>query len=155
MSKVMKNGRSAKNEHYVGIPHLVFDSAAFRSLSANAALAYLHLRRRYHGHNNGELIMSTRELGADMNASASSAHRALQELVSRGLIVETVKGFGRGCNRRASRWRFTDRRDDSTGALPSREFQHWTPEKKLPVPKNGVHVSPVERDVSRVEQWAR
>ncbi len=152
MSKTLKNGRSPFKERFVGVPHRVFDSDAWRSLSSNAVSAFLYLRRRYNGENNGDLSMSTRELGEEMGLSHSSAHRALEELVEHGLIVETVKGFGRGSNRRASRWRFTDRRDDSTGALPSSDYERWRPEKKLPVSKNGLDVSPVRRDVTQVRQ---
>jgi hypothetical protein len=124
-------GRSTTRGQFVQLTHHILRSAAWQSLSPAAVSVYLALRYRYNGRNNGSIVLSVRDAAEWSNINKDTAGRALRMLVDRGLIeCVTLGGFTRKV-RHATEWRLLDVRCDVTGALPSRAFQQWRPQRNV------------------------
>jgi predicted ArsR family transcriptional regulator len=75
----------------------------------------------YFGDNNGEIALSCRRIGSELNMTKNTALRALGELRDHGLIVRTSKGKYLG--RVASTYRLTH---IGTQTMPAtKEYQCW------------------------------
>jgi len=94
-------------------------------LSGAAVKVFLELRTRFHGANNGKLILSLEEAAALLGLGKATVLRALQELQDKGLVVCTRKGQWYG--RLASTWAVTDQRIDGVGA--THDWRKWRPGK--------------------------
>jgi hypothetical protein len=93
----------------------VLRSKAYHSLSAYARAALIELRVRYHGINNGMIVLSVRELAYELRCSLDTARRALVELDDAGLARPITGGHWKG--KRATEWRLAFYRCDKTGDL--------------------------------------
>ncbi len=77
---------------FVALPWVVLDSAAFQSLSHPARSLLLEVARQYGRSNNGKLLCSAAYLSKRGWNSAGVIHRALRDLIDRGLLHMTVQG---------------------------------------------------------------
>lgn len=110
---------------YLHLEGYLLKGAAWRSLTPNAKVAYLELRWRYNGINNGRIGLSCRELAEVLQSSKDTALRALNDLVGRGFTRKMkASHFGRK-DRTSTEWRLTEFGCDVTGSLPSKEFTRW------------------------------
>lgn len=75
----------------------------------------------YFGDNNGEIALSCRRLGSELNMSKNTAHRALEELRAHGLIAITSRGKYSG--RLASTYRLTHIGTETMSA--TKEYLRW------------------------------
>jgi hypothetical protein len=95
-------------EPFVMMPHALFDSDEYRTLSPIERDILWLLIRRHNGHNNGTVPLGDREAGQWCHCSHVTAWRALKALQLSGLVTLTEKGRivlnGSGI-RRASLWR--------------------------------------------------
>lgn len=115
---------------FVMLDAYLLNSSAWNSLNVHAKVAYIELKRRYDGFNNGSIGLSCRELAATLNSSKDTAIRALDALAERGFIRKVRPSGFNIKNRRATEWRLTEYRCDVSGELPEKEFMRWMPEKK-------------------------
>jgi hypothetical protein len=120
---VDQKGRSKGNGQYALLPYAMLHSPAWRSLSGSAVKVFLELRTRFHGANNGRLILSMDEAKRLLRLGKTTVQRALDELQDKGLIVCTQRGQWYG--RRASTWATTDM--SVSGALPTSTWKTWRP----------------------------
>ncbi len=67
-------------EQYVKLTYYFLKHPSWLELSSNAQLILIELRRRYNGHNNGQISLSCREAGKVAKCSKDTANRALLEL---------------------------------------------------------------------------
>jgi hypothetical protein len=100
--------KSTNGERFIMLPHAVYDGPAFAMLAPIDIAALLLLIRKHNGHNNGDISLGVREVAARCRCGTTTAHRALGNLRSAGLIGLVHKGhlvpdIGRG--NVASRWR--------------------------------------------------
>jgi hypothetical protein len=72
-------GRST-TERYVGLPHWMLNSPAWRSLSPVARCVLIELLSIYNGANNGFIAMSARTAGERVGCVKDTAARAFREL---------------------------------------------------------------------------
>lgn len=123
---VDKTGRSKGVEQYAPLPYAMLHSPAWRSLSGPAVKVFLELRTRFHGANNGRLVLSLEEAKRLLGLGKTTVQRSLEELQEKGLIVCTKKGQWYG--RLASTWATTDRPTDSAPAPQS--WKTWQPSNR-------------------------
>ncbi len=77
---------------YVSIPWRVMDSPAYQGLSATAKALLLELARQHSGANNGRLHLAHSWLSRRGWPSKSIVDKCRDELLARGLIVQTKQG---------------------------------------------------------------
>jgi hypothetical protein len=109
------------------LPRYLLESAAWRSLSAQARALYVHLALRFNGRNNGSLAFSVRDAAAECRLAKDTAGRAFSELVERGFIELAQAGAFTFKTRHAAEWRLTALPCDRTGAPASKTFMRWRP----------------------------
>lgn len=88
--KAIPSGRDTGG--FIALPWSVVDSAAYRQLSMHARSLLVELARQYVRDNNGRLLLSLAYMRTRGWRSASMLTKAKRELMSCGLIYETVKG---------------------------------------------------------------
>jgi len=125
-SKYRRKGKAK----FIMIDSYVKRSAAWKALTPIERAAYLEVKWRYDGLNNGRIGLGCRELAEELNMSRNTADRALDGLVSKGFIVKTKASAFSVKNRAVTEWRLTEYSCDITKDLPSKEFTRWEPEKK-------------------------
>lgn len=131
---VGQNGRN-ENSKYVAIQESMMRTAAFKSLTAVEQAAYVQVKRRFNGMNNGRLGVSARILAGNLNTSKDTAMRALRRLVEVGFLeVVTPSGFCRK-NRLATEYRLTEADCGVTNRLATHAYRDWRP----PEPSNLEH----------------
>lgn len=89
---------------YSAIPHAVLDGAAFKGASHPAKALLFELMRQHTGGNNGHLHLSFSWLQRRGWKSRDVIQRAREELIERGLLIQTRQG---GLNIGASRYALT------------------------------------------------
>jgi hypothetical protein len=80
------------NGSYSALPHAVLDSLAFTGASDKAKSLLYALMRQHNGQNNGHLHLVNNWLKRHGWPSVSSNIKAREELIERGLIVQTRHG---------------------------------------------------------------
>lgn len=96
----------ARGGAYYMIPHVVHDSAAYRSASPKAKALLGILLRRFNGFNNGKITLSVREAAEELGSQNYTAVKgAFGELIGRGLLA-MEKAPPKG-SRLAREWRIT------------------------------------------------
>ena len=128
--KPKKNPRG----NFVMLYHDIIESAAWKSLDANAQALYVHIAYRYDGKNNGRISISVREAAQALNASKDTAARAIKILIDRAFIaVAKRSGFNlkRGPGR-AAEYRLTEYPCNVTSKAATYKFKKWRPEKTVP-----------------------
>ncbi len=138
---VDKTGRSKGEGQYALLPYVLLNSNAWRSLSGSAVKVFLELRTRFHGVNNGRLILSLDEGARILGLGKSTVQRALDELQERGFVICTRKGNWYG--RLASTWTVTDQR--TNGAPATNAWKAWrsTPAPAVLEPDQKTERGPV------------
>ncbi len=106
----MKRARRRKSagdyERWVGLPHWMLRSPAWKSLSPNAKALLIDVWQRHNGSNNGEISYAVRE-AAEIGLGRTTAARAFAELVERGFLVMTRDSAFTVKTRAARLWRIT------------------------------------------------
>lgn len=90
MSKSRKTGRDGSR--FVALPHVVLDCPAYLILSFSARSLLVDVGRQYSGENNGRLLICDKVLKPRGWNSPATIHKAKQELLDAGFLVETRKG---------------------------------------------------------------
>lgn len=124
-----KHKRKGKSK-FIMIDAYVKRSAAWKALTPIERNAYIEVKWRYDGMNNGQIGLGVRELADELNMGNDTASRALKALVEYGFIVNTKASAFSVKNRAVAEWRLTEYRCDVTGELPSKNFMRWEPKKK-------------------------
>ncbi len=107
------------------IPHIVLDSAAFRSCKPSERAILIELIRRHNGRNNGFIALSARDAAEIVHVNKDTANKALNALWSKGLVDCARAGGFSFKLRHSSEWRLTWIRCNRTGALPSHAYAQW------------------------------
>lgn len=126
MSKYKRKGKSK----FIMIEAYVKRSAAWKALTPIERCAYLELKWRYDGMNNGYIGLGCRELSDELNMGRDTARRALNKLLEVGFINKQKPSAFSLKNRAVTEWRLTEYRCDVTGELPTKTFMRWEPKKK-------------------------
>jgi hypothetical protein len=128
LAKHNNTGRSKNDAKHARLYQNIEQTEAWNALSGIAAKAWLSIGLMHNGSNNGQIAVSSRELGSRIGVHFSTAAKAIKELESKGFLRCTkASDFGR--KRLAAEYRLTHIRDDVTGEPASREFSRY---RKLP-----------------------
>ena len=127
MSRSKKRKGQSK---FVMIAAYVKRSDAWKALTPVERSAYIEVKWRYDGLNNGRIGLGCRELADDINMSRDTAARALDGLQAKGFIAKAKASAFSVKNRAVTEWRLTEYACDVTGELASKDFMRWRPEKK-------------------------
>lgn len=119
--------RKGKNK-FVMLDRWLFQCAAWRACSPNERCAYLELKQRYDGTNNGRIALSVRDLSEALHVSKDTAGRTLKGLIEKGFIQVRKQSAFNMKQRLAAEYRLTEYGCDVTGELPSKDFMRWQPE---------------------------
>lgn len=125
MGRANKYPRS--HEKFVGLPHVLVVSAAWRSLRGSSIKVFIEICDRYNGANNGEIHLGGGSTAKTLHLSKATVFRALEELAEKGFIERTAEG--NWLDRRAATWRLTHRPDNRPNGSPiaTHEWRHWDP----------------------------
>jgi len=93
---------------FVKIDHTLMNSRSWRRTSPAARAAYLELKKRYNGSNNGQIQMSVRELACALSVAKNTAHKYLRELENNELIAANFRGYFDRTKPQATLWRLTE-----------------------------------------------
>ncbi|WP_420408286.1 hypothetical protein [Hoeflea sp.] len=140
-----KHKRKGKSK-FVMIDGYVKRSDAWKALTPVERNAYIEVKWRYDGTNNGRIGLGCRELGEELNMSRGTADRALLGLQSKGFIAKAKSSGFNVKNRSATEWRLTEYACDVSGELPTKDFTRWQPEEKTTVTPMGRTVTPMGHD---------
>jgi DNA-binding MarR family transcriptional regulator len=125
-SKYKRKGKSK----FIMIDGYVKRCLAWQALTPVERNAYIEVKWRYDGTNNGRIGLGARELAAELGMGKSTASDALNSLQKYGFICVSKPSAFHIKNRTATEWRLTEYGCDVTGDLPSKEFMRWQPTKK-------------------------
>lgn len=139
-----KGGKSDYQSPHVRIYLWELKSDAYRSLSVGARSLLVIVRALYNGNNNGHLHLSVREAGKRLGVSKDTAARHFDELLDRGFIRESEKGFfsRKFASRRGQATSFVLTDQPHGTALPTKDYIHWRPPNPVTVlnPYHAVRV---------------
>lgn len=113
---------------FIMIDGYIMRSAAWRALTPNEKVAYLELKWRYDGLNNGRIGLGCRELAESLQSSKDTAARALDGLVDKGFSRKVKPSGFNVKNRTATEWRLTEYRCDVTQEMATKDFTRWSPQ---------------------------
>ena len=147
---VDQKGRSKGEGQYAALPYAMLHSPAWRSLSGQAVKVFLELRTRFHGANNGRLILSLEEASRLLGLGKATVQRALDELQEKGFVIRTRRGQWYG--RLASTWAVVDRPIEGMGAVQG--WKTWQPPPKPQKTKRGSVADPSDDAIGSVADRA-
>ena len=127
MSKKFKRKGRSK---FIMIDGYVKRSDAWKSLSPVERSAYLEVKWRFDGFNNGRIGLGCRELADELNMGRDTANRALDGLIEKGFIAKAKPSAFNVKNRTATEWRLTEYACNVTGELATKDFTRWGLTKK-------------------------
>lgn len=119
----MRRKKRKGSGRFVSIPHVILDSAAWKSLSSDACRLYVELKRRHNGQNNGFITLSYREAAQVINGGKSTAYARMQELQEHGFVRMVNKGQFQ--NRHATTWLLTTESDDRANHHPTNDWKNY------------------------------
>tara|TARA_R110002110_G_scaffold414910_2_gene646367 strand:+ start:860 stop:1240 length:381 start_codon:yes stop_codon:yes gene_type:complete len=123
MSRVNWKGRN-KHGNFVLLRHDIMDSPAYLSMSPAARCVYQAIKRRFNGHNNGDIPLSCREASDICKISKTTAANAFEEVRRKGLAeVASEAGFNQKGGRRSRRWRLTE--EPCNGQPATSDWRKW------------------------------
>lgn len=82
-----------RGKPWLGIPHVVIKSEAYRQLPSMSKLILFSIVMRFNGHNNGRIAVSFRQIAHDLNRKNQSPFAtAIAKLMEHGLIYISTEG---------------------------------------------------------------
>lgn len=127
----MSNRHKRKGKiKFIMIDRYVKQSAAWKALTPVERNAYIELKWRYDGFNNGRIGLGSRELADEIGMGRDTAARALNRLIEVGLSSKQTPSAFNVKNRAVTEWRLTEYKCDVTGEPPSKDFMRWVPKNK-------------------------
>jgi hypothetical protein len=125
-SKFKRKGKAK----FIMIESYVKLSAAWKALTPIERNAYIEVKWRFDGFNNGRIGMGSRELADEIGMGRDTAARALNRLADIGFIAKQTPSAFNIKNRAVTEWRLTEYRCDVTGEMPTKDFMRWVPKNK-------------------------
>lgn len=125
-SRFKRKGKSK----FLMIEGYIMRSPAWRALTPNDKAAYLELKWRYDGLNNGRIGLGCRELAEAMQSSKDTARRSLESLMEKGFLAKAKPSGFNVKNRVATEWRLTEYNCDLSGHHATKDFMRWPTENK-------------------------
>lgn len=147
-----RHKRKGKSK-FIMIEAYVKRSAAWKALTPIERCAYLEVKWRYDGTNNGRIGLGCRELGDELGMGRDTAKRALNKLASVGFIAKVKASAFNVKSRAVTEWRLTEYPCDVTGLLPSKEFMRWEPAKNLQAHPSDTQAHPCDTTLPKMADF--
>lgn len=126
------NRADTRGGGWVGIPHVVVDSAAYRHLSLWARAVLIEIAREFNGYNNGIIKLSQREIAERLTTTNyRKISAAVAELMEHGFIDIAVEGTWIDRQARLFRLTFITTGDRNHLRPASNDYRGWMPREKL------------------------
>lgn len=126
---VNAKGRSKLSGRYVKLDYVMLDCPAGRSLKPGEWAVLIRAMQLYHGENNGQIALSSRNAGKFARVSKDTAARHIRSLRDKGFMrIKTPSSFGRN-GRKATEYYLT-MFPTRKGHPAPRDFQNWRPQAK-------------------------
>jgi len=122
------NRADTRGGPWLGIPHVVLKSEAFRQLPSIAKLILFSIARRFNGHNNGKIAVSYRNIAHDLNRKNQAPFpAAIAKLLEHGLIYISTEGDW--SQRKAREYGLTFASSGSYGSVKpaTNDYLDWRP----------------------------
>ena len=125
--RVDRTGRSVGVDRFLGLPHYLLKSAAWKSLAPTPRALFVEVAQRWNGFNNGSIGLGVREAGHALHIKHTTAGAAFKVLQDRGLLA-LMRDSGFDQKRLAREWRVTafvvgDYRAPTRS--PTNDFLRW------------------------------
>ena len=146
-SRFKRKGKSK----FLMLEGFMMRSAAWRALTPNERAAYIELKWRYDGLNNGRIGLGCRELAAALHSSRDTAVRALAGLQEKGFTFKAKASGFSVKTRTATEWRLTEYNCNVTGELATKDFMRWDANEKSTVAPRGHTVAPRGQSTMKME----
>ncbi|WP_336741352.1 hypothetical protein [Aureimonas altamirensis] len=130
-SRFKRKGKSK----FLMIEGYIMRSPAWRALTPNDKAAYLELKWRYDGMNNGRIGLGERELSAALGIGRETVRRSLLNLIDKGFLAKAKASGFNVKSRAATEWRLTEYACDLSGHFPTKDFMRWGDEKSTGSPQ--------------------
>ena len=105
-------------------------SEAWATMRPGPRALYIELKRRFTGHNNGDIFLSQRDAAKALHVSKDTATAYFRDLAARGFIEMTQGGhLGPSGIGQAAKWALTE--EQLNGKPPSKTFMTWRENKTL------------------------
>lgn len=118
---------------WLGIPHAVIGSEAFRCLDPLAKLVLLSIVMRFNGRNNGKIAVSYRQIAYDLNRqNQNRLSGAIAQLIEHGLVEIATEGKWGPRKAREYRLTFVSSGTDAKPVAATNEYLRWHPIKAKP-----------------------
>ncbi|NTD88674.1 hypothetical protein [Agrobacterium tumefaciens] len=147
-----KNKRKGKSK-FIMIEAYVKRSAAWKALTPIERNAYIEVKWRYDGLNNGRIGLGCRELADELGMGRDTAKRALNRLNDVGFITKAKASAFTLKNRAVTEWRLTEYSCDVTGELPTKDFMRWAPEKKQQAHPSDTQAHPSDTPLPKMDDF--
>lgn len=124
MAKGYKHSKRG-NRPFVQLYHWMLATEAWATMSPGPRLLYIELKKRYNGHNNGDIFLSHRDAAKACNVHRNTVGSWFRTLEERGFIVMT-KGAHLGPSGVgvASTWVLTEHATND-GKRATNDFKKW------------------------------
>jgi DNA-binding transcriptional ArsR family regulator len=125
---------------WLGIPHVVLKSDAFRHLPSFDRCVLLSIVLRFNGRNNGAIAVSYRQIAHDLDRkNQARIVDAIVTLFDHGLIA--IAEEGQWIPRKARQYRLTWVSSGPEGRLaPTNEYLDWRPHMRKPKKTRTMHL---------------
>jgi len=120
-------GRGAKAQPFIMLRKDIFQSPAWQALRPLSRDAFVFLRSRFNGGNNGTISCSYREMATYLHTSPATAGRAIDDLIDKGFIIIT-KGAAFNMKQRQAR-KYALTHEPYNDPRPSNEWKSWSPQR--------------------------
>jgi DNA-binding transcriptional MocR family regulator len=131
-------------QKFIMIEGYVKRSPGWKALTPIERAAYIEVKWRYDGLNNGRIGLGCRELADEIGMGRTTASQALEGLQEKGFIAKAKASAFNVKNRAVTEWRLTEYRCDVTGELPTKEFTRWGLEKKTQSAPSDTQSAPAD-----------
>jgi hypothetical protein len=129
--------KSRPGSRYVGLPHYLLNSLAWRTLPGDAVKVLIDVWKRHNGVNNGEISYGVRE-AAEIGITKTPAARMLHILVERGFLAIVRDSAFNVKTKQVRTWRLTA--EPYRGQQGTNDFMRWRPSQNLKhSPSTGTH----------------
>lgn len=115
-----------RNGRWLGIPHAVMKSEAFRCLDPLAKLVLLSIVMRFDGRNNGKIVVSYRQIAFDLNRkNQNRLSGAIVQLIEHGLVAIAAEGQWGPRKAREYRLTYVSSGTDFKPVAATNEYLQW------------------------------
>ena len=136
-----------RGDGLIGLPKVVFKSAAYRSLDLYGRAVLLSILSRFNGYNNGAIGCSYREIGEDLgNQNFGRIAKAIADCMARGLLDIAAESIWKERHSRQYRLTFIASGNPPFIKPATNEYRDWS--RKNGADNVSADASPSAEDAS-------